>query len=112
MQAKAIARFQRVAPRKARLVVDLVRGKSVEEARGILRFSTRDASEIVEKVVNSAAANAEQLHSVKAEDLYIKEAFVDEGPTMKRIQARAQGRANRINKRTCHITVVVATKEA
>lgn len=112
MQAKAIARFQRVAPRKARLVVDLVRGKSVEEARGILRFSTRDASEIVEKVVNSAAANAEQLHGAKADELYIKEAFVNEGPTMKRIQARAQGRAYRINKRTSHITVVVATKEA
>ena len=112
MQAKAIARFQRVAPRKARLVVDLVRGKSVEEARGILRFSTRDASEIVEKVVNSAAANAEQNHGVKADELYIKEAFVDEGPTMKRIQARAQGRAYCINKRTSHITVVVATKEA
>jgi large subunit ribosomal protein L22 len=112
MQARAIARFQRIAPRKARIVVDLVRGKSVEETRGILKFSTRDASEVVEKVVNSAAANAENLHDIKSDELFIKEIFVDEGPTMKRIQPRAQGRANRINKRTCHITVVVATKEA
>lgn len=112
MQAKAVARFQRVAPRKARLVVDLVRGKGIEEARGILRFSTRDASEIVEKLVNSAVANAEHNDDAKAEDLYIKEIYVDEGPTMKRISARAQGRAFRINKRTSHITVVVATKEA
>lgn len=111
MEARAIARYQRVAPRKARIVVDLIRGKSVEESRGILMFSTRAAAEIVEKVLNSAAANAEHLHKIKAEDLYVSECFVDEGPTMKRIQARAQGRAFRINKRTSHITVVVKQRK-
>lgn len=111
MQAKAIARHQRVAPRKARLVVDLVRGKSIDEARAILAFSTRAAAEIVEKVVNSAVANAENNNGVSGSELYISEAFVDEGPTMKRIRPRAQGRAFRINKRTSHITVIVDTKK-
>lgn len=111
MQAKAIARHQRVAPRKARLVVDLVRGKSIEEARAILRYTPRAAAEIVEKVVNSAVANAENAHNLSADDLYISSIFVDEGPTMKRIRPRAQGRAFRINKRTSHITVFVDTKK-
>lgn len=111
MQAKAIARHQRVAPRKARLVVDLIRGKSIDEARAILAFSTRAAAEIVEKVVNSAVANAENNNGVSDAELYISEAFVDEGPTMKRIRPRAQGRAFRINKRTSHITVIVDTKK-
>ena len=112
MEARAIARHQSVAPRKARLVIDLIRGKSVVEARAIVRFSPRAAAEIVEKVLNSAAANAEHLHKVKAEDLYVAEAYVDEAPTLKRIQARAMGRAFRINKRRSHITVVVKQKEA
>lgn len=113
MQAKAVARHQRVAPRKARLVVDLIRGKSIDEARAILAFSTRAAAEIVEKVVNSAVANAENNNGASGANLYIAEAFVDEGPTMKRITPRAQGRAFRINKRTSHITVIVDTvKEA
>lgn len=111
MQAKAVARFQRVAPRKARIVVDLVRGKSVEDARAILRFAPQAAAEIVEKVLNSAAANAENLHGIKADELFVSETFVDEGPTMRRIQPRAMGRAFRINKRTSHITVVVKTKK-
>jgi large subunit ribosomal protein L22 len=108
MQSKAIAKHQRIAPRKARLVIDLIRGKSVEQARSIVKFSTRDASETVEKVLNSAVANAEHKEDhVKAEHLYIAEAFVDEGPTLKRIRAGAKGMANRINKRTCHITIVL-----
>lgn len=111
MEARAIARHQAVAPRKARLVIDLIRGKSVEEARAIVQFSPRAAAEIVEKVLNSAVANAGHLHQVKADDLYVAEAFVDEAPTMKRIQARAMGRAFRINKRRSHITVVVKQRK-
>ena len=111
MEAKAVARFQRVAPRKARLVIDLVRGKSVEEARQILQFSDRAAAEIVLKVLNSAVANAEYKNQTQPEDLIIKEIYADDGPTLKRIRPRAQGRAFRIRKRTSHITVVVGTKE-
>jgi large subunit ribosomal protein L22 len=111
VEAKAIARFQRVAPRKARLVIDLIRGKSVPEARNILQFSDRAAAEIVLKTLNSAVANAEHGTQVQAEDLFVTEIFADDGPTLKRIRPRAQGRAFRIRKRTSHITVVVGTKE-
>jgi large subunit ribosomal protein L22 len=111
MEARAVARFQRVSPRKARLVVDLIRGKSVDEARTILKFSTRAAAEVVEKTLNSAVANAEHNLHMKAETLVVGATFVDEGPTLKRIQPRAMGRAFRINKRTSHITVVVTSRE-
>ena len=111
MEARAVARYVRVSPRKARLVVDLIRGKSVDEARTILRFSPRAASEIVEKTLNSAVANAERNLKIKSDDLIVGTTFVDEGPTMKRIQPRAMGRAFRINKRTSHITVVVKQRE-
>jgi len=111
MEAKAVARFQRVSPRKARLVVDLIRGKSVAEARTILKFSPRAAAEIVEKTLNSAVANAERNLKIASDDLIVGTTFVDEGPTMKRIQPRAMGRAFRINKRTSHITVVVKQRE-
>ena len=112
MECKAIARHIRIAPRKARMVVDLVRGKSVVQAQEILQFSTRDAAEPVLKCLNAAVASAAHEHGLRATDLVIAEAFVDEGPTMKRFRPRAKGRASRIRKRTCHITVVVATKEA
>ena len=106
MFSQAIAKHQRIAPRKARLVVDLIRGKSVEDARAILTFSTRAAAETVEKVLNSAAANAENKEGhPKADNLYVSRAFVDEGPTLKRMRAGAKGMANHIKKRTCHITV-------
>ena len=107
MESQATAKYLRIAPRKARLVVDLIRGKSVEEARAICKFSTRNAAEAVEKLLNSAVANAENRkeNSVKAEDLYVARAFVDEGPTLKRIRAGAKGMAKRINKRTCHVTI-------
>ena len=105
MEARAVARFQRVSPRKARLVVDLIRGKSVAEARTILKFSPRAAAEIVEKTLNSAVANAERNLHVGADDLVVGTTFVDEGPTLKRIQPRAMGRATRINKKTSHVTV-------
>ena len=111
MEAKAVARYVRVSPRKARLVVDLIRGKSIDDARAILRFSPRAAAEIVEKVLNSAVANAERNLHIKSSDLVVGTTFVDEGPTLKRIQPRAMGRAFRINKRTSHITVVVTQRE-
>jgi large subunit ribosomal protein L22 len=111
MEARAVARFQRVSPRKARLVVDLIRGKSVGEARTILKFSPRAAAEIVEKTLNSAVANAERNLHVNADDLIVGTTYVDEGPTLKRIQPRAMGRAFRINKRTSHITVIVKSRE-
>ena len=111
MEAKAIARYVRVSPRKARVVVDLVRGKSVPQAQEILAFTNRGIAETVEKVLNSAVANAENLHHVRPEALYVKECYVNEGPTLKRIRPRAKGSASRINKRTAHITIVVATRE-
>jgi large subunit ribosomal protein L22 len=111
MEARAVARYVRVSPRKARLVVDLIRGKSVPEAQAILRFTPRGAAEVVEKVLNSAVANAEKNLHVRGEDLVVGTTFVDEGPTIKRIRPRAMGRAYRINKRTSHITVVVNQRE-
>jgi large subunit ribosomal protein L22 len=111
MSAKAVARYVRIAPRKARLVIDLIRGKSVEEALAILKFTPRAASPIIEKVLSSAIANAEHNHNMDSSRLYVKKAYVDEGPTLKRYMPRAMGRASRINKRTSHITVVVDEKE-
>lgn len=111
MEAKAIARYVRVSPRKARIVVDLIRGKSVVRAREILAFTNRGVAETVEKTLNSAVANAENQHHVRPESLVVKTAYVDEGPTLKRIRPRAKGSASRINKRTSHITVIVAPRE-
>ena len=116
MEAKASARFVRVTPMKARRVVNLIRGKQAEEALAILKFAPQAASEPVYKIVASAVANARQKATqqglpFREEELFISEAFVNECPTMKSIQPRAQGRAYRINKRTSHITVVVGTKE-
>lgn len=111
MEARAVARHVRVSPRKARIVVDLIRGKSVGEASTILKFTPRAAAEIVSKVLHSAVANAEKNQKLKAADLYVSQTFVDEGPTLKRIRPRAMGRAFRINKRTSHITVIVKQRE-
>ena len=111
MEVKAVKRFVRVAPRKARIVVDLVRGKSVTEAREILAFTNRAVAETVEKTLNSAVANAEHNNHLRADSLVVKRAFVDEGPTLKRIRPRAKGSASRIRKRTSHITIVVAPRE-
>jgi len=110
MEAKAIARYMRVSPRKARTVLDLIRGKDVLRAREILLFNERNVSEIIEKCLNSAVANAER-EGAKAENLYVKTTYADDGPTLKRFQPRAKGSAFRIRKRTCHITVIVATRE-
>jgi len=107
MEAKAIARYVRVSPRKARQVINEVRGKDVAEALAILRFTRRKAADVITKVINSAAANAEHNHEMDIDSLYIAEAYVDGGPVLKRFRARAQGRAYPILKRTSHITVVV-----
>ncbi|MDR3068454.1 MAG: 50S ribosomal protein L22 [Cellulomonas sp.] len=117
MEAMAKARFVRVTPMKARRVVDLVRGKNAEEAVNVLRFAPQAASVPVLKVVQSAMANAREGARRNGErldesTLYVSEAYVDEGPTLKRFRPRAQGRAGRILKRTSHITVVVAEREA
>ncbi|MGL4953807.1 MAG: 50S ribosomal protein L22 [Culicoidibacterales bacterium] len=110
MQAVAHARTVRIAPRKTRLVVDLIRGKQVGEAFAILMNTNKDATQPVQKVLRSAIANAEHNYEMNAENLYVKEVYVNEGPTLKRFRPRAQGRAFQILKRTSHITVVVAEK--
>lgn len=111
MQAKAVAKTVRIAPRKVRLVIDLIRGKDVGEAIAILKHTQRGASPVVEKVLNSAIANAEHNYEMDVDNLYVSEAFVNEGVTLKRFRPRAQGRASQINKRTSHITVVVSEKK-
>lgn len=110
-QAKAVVKQVRIAPRKARLVVDLIRGKEVGEAVAILRHTQRGASPVVEKLVNSAIANAEHNYEMDPDNLIVSEVYVDEGVTLKRFRPRAQGRASKINKRTSHITVVVTEKK-
>ena len=107
-QARATAKFVRVSPRKARLVADLVRGKSVQEARAILAFATRDAAVPVRKVLESAAANADNNHGMRSDELVLAHVTVDPGPTIKRFRPRAMGRATPILKRTCHITIGLA----
>jgi large subunit ribosomal protein L22 len=106
--AQASARYVRVTPMKARRVVDLIRGLPAAEAQALLRFAPQAASETVGKVLDSAVANAEHNHDMDPANLVVSEAYVDEGPTLKRFRPRAQGRAYRIRKRTSHITVVVA----
>lgn len=110
MEAKASANQVRIAPRKAQLVIDLIRGKQVGDAIAILRHTPKAASPIVEKLLNSAIANAEHNYSMDVNKLVITQAYVNQGPTMKRFRPRAMGRASRINKRTSHITLVVSEK--
>jgi ribosomal protein L22 len=107
----ARAKYIRGSARKARLVMDHVRGKSVDEARAVLRHSPRGAARDVERVLESAIANAENNHDLVGDDLYVKEIYADEGPTLKRYRARAQGRVYRIRKRTSHLTVALTPKE-
>ena len=104
----ATAKFVRMSPTKARIVIDLIRGRHVDDAQRVLRFTQRGASEPVLKVLNSAIANAEHNHALDPEDLVVAEAFADEGPTLRRFKPRARGRATRIDKRTSHITIVVS----
>ena len=107
----ATAKYVRMAPRKVRLVVDQIRNKSVSHALELLQFAEVAAAVPVEKVLRSAVANAENNNNLRANNLYIAEAYVDEGPTLKRIRPRAKGSASRINKRTSHITIVVAPRK-
>ncbi|AXX64086.1 50S ribosomal protein L22 [Bombilactobacillus bombi] len=109
--ATATAKTVRIAPRKARLVLELIKGKSAAEAMAILQFTPRAGSPIVAKVLKSAIANAEHNYDLDAQSLVVSEAYVNEGPTLKRFRPRAKGSASPINKRTSHITVVVSEEE-
>jgi large subunit ribosomal protein L22 len=109
---RASARYVRMAPTKVRRVVDLIRGLPADEALAVLRFTPQAAGEPVSKVLASAMANAEHNQQVDPRSLWVSEAYVDEGPTLKRFRPRAQGRAYRIRKRTSHITVVVQSRPA
>ncbi len=111
MEAKAVARYVRISPFKARQVVDLVRGREVGEAFAILKYTPRKAARLIEKVLKSAVANAEHNLELEPDDLVVRNAYVEEGPTMRRWRARAFGRANMIRKRMSHITIVVGEKE-
>lgn len=110
MEAKAVARFMRISPQKARLVARNVQGKHVEEALNLLAYTPKKAAEMIRKVLSSALANAEQMPGVDIDSLYVKSVRIDQGPSWKRIMPRAMGRAYRIVKRTSHITVVVEEK--
>ena len=110
MEARAVAKYIRISPYKARLVVDLIRGKPVSEALNILTFTPKKPARLVKKVLESAIANAEHNYQMDPDRLYVKKAYVDEGPRLKRIWPRAFGRASRILKRTSHITIVVEEK--
>ena len=111
MEVKAQARFVRIAPRKVRVVMDLIRGKGAGEALSILSFIPKRASGIISKVLRSALANAEHNHEMDGDELYISQAYVDEGPTLKRFRPRAFGRAARIRKRTSHLTIILKERE-
>jgi large subunit ribosomal protein L22 len=111
LETKASAKYIRVSARKARLVVDLIRGKDVADAQQILEYSPKAAARVVSKILNSAIANAEHNNGLNADELFVSRAFVDEGPTLKRFRPRAMGRATRINKRTSHITLVLDERE-
>ena len=111
MEAKAVARHIRIAPRKVRIVADLIRGKDVDEAIAILRFTPKRGARILEKVLHSAVANAQNNYDLDIDSLYVKRAYVDEGPTLKRFRPRRMGQAFPILKRTSHISVVVEEAE-
>jgi large subunit ribosomal protein L22 len=110
-EVRAVAKWVRMSPRKARLVIDHIRGRSVPEARTVLAFTPRAAAREIEKVLSSAVANAEANHNLDGDDLIVSAAYVDEGPVMKRWRPRARGRAARIRKPTCHITVKLTPVE-
>ena len=111
MEAQAILRYARISPRKVSIVLDLIRGKDVATAMGILKTTHKSASEYLIKLLNSAVANAENNHSMDASKLYVSECFVCPGPTLKRIMPRARGSANRILKRTSHVTIAVKERD-
>jgi large subunit ribosomal protein L22 len=108
---RASSRYVRVAPRKARLIADQVRGLHIDQARALLEFSPRGAAQDIRKLIESAASNAENNHDLIADEMLISEITVDEGPTLRRFRPRAMGRASRINKRTCHIAVALTPED-
>lgn len=108
---KATARYVRISPRKLRLVADLVRGRDIATARTTLSFTPKNGARVIDKLIASAVANAENNHDMTADDLYIRSIYVNEGPTMKRYRPRALGRAYRIRKRSSHVTVELASRE-
>ncbi|MBI5491659.1 MAG: 50S ribosomal protein L22 [Deltaproteobacteria bacterium] len=110
MEAKAISRYLKTSPQKTRLVVDLIRGKKVDEALTILNFNNKAVSRDVSKVVKSAVANAENTKNLNVDKLYVKQAFVDPGPTLKRTHSKAMGRGAIIRRRSSHVTIVLAEK--
>ena len=112
LRPRATAKFVRISPFKVRVVLNVIRGKSVVEALAILENTPKAASEVLIKLVNSAVANGENNQNLAKSDMYIAEAFANEGPTLKRIQPVSKGRAYRINKRTSHITVILDTVKA
>ncbi len=107
MEAKSVAKYVRIAPRKVRVVMDLIRGKNVAEAFAILKFTPKVGADAIEKVLRSAVANAENNFDMDVDKLYVSTCFVDQGPTLKRIHPRSRGQAFKILKRTSHITIVV-----
>ncbi len=111
MEAKAIAKYVRMSPRKARLVANLVKGKGIQEAEAILRYTPNKASVVIKKTLLSAVANAENNLGLDKTNLIVKAAIVDQGPSIKRIKPRSRGRADRMVHRTSHVTVVVAERE-
>lgn len=112
MEATAVARYLRISPFKARQVVALIRGKSTREALAILRYTNKKGAPLIAKVIKSAVANAEHNFDMNADELYVAAAYVDEGPSLKRLKPRAYGRADMMKRRTSHITVVVKEREA
>ncbi len=110
MEARAVLRYARISPLKVRIVVDLIRGKDVNTALSILNFSKKKAAKIVKKVLNSAIANALQTGEIDPDNLYIKRAYVDQGPMLKRYRAAAMGRAHMYRRRTSHITIILDEK--
>ena len=111
-EARATLKFARISSRKVKIVADLIRGKDVDEALAIVKFTPKASSEVIEKLLKSAIANAENNHDMKHENLYVAEIFANQGPTLKRIRPAAKGSAVRIRKRTSHITIVLKEKEA
>ena len=111
-EARATLKFARISSRKVKIVADLIRGKDIDEALAIIKFTPKASSDIIEKLLKSAIANAENNHDMKHKNLYVAEIFANQGPTLKRIRPAAKGSAVRIRKRTSHITIVLKEKEA
>ena len=110
-EARATLKFARISARKVKIVADLVRGKDVDEALAIMKFTPKASSEVLEKLLKSAIANAENNHDMKHENLYVAEIYANQGPTLKRIRPAAKGSAVRIRKRTSHITIVLKERD-